>query len=150
MAQLGLLDPWSREPWTAFGELRQEMDELFERFGVLPSALAGRHLTPSVNLYETEEAYILTAEVPGVAPEDLSISLEGSTVTLSGERKAAAEEGASVHRRERPSGPFRRAIDLPVAVDGEKVEAVHRLGVLTLRLPKAPEHRPRQITVQAG
>ncbi len=71
-------------------------------------------------------------------------------MTLSGERKAAPEEGASVHRRERPSGAFRRALDLPVPIDGEKVEAVHRNGVLTLRLPKAPEHRPRQISVKAG
>ena len=78
------------------------------------------------------------------------MSLEGSTVTLRGERKAVSEEGASVHRSERPSGAFRRAIDLPVPIDGEKVEAVHRHGVLTLRLPKAAEHRPRQISVKAG
>ena len=51
---------------------------------------------------------------------------------------------------ESPAGAFRRAIDLPVPIDGEKVEAVHRNGVLTLRLPKAPEHRPRQISVKAG
>ena len=93
---------------------------------------------------------MLTAEVPGVAPEDLSISLEGSTVTLRGERKATHDAEASVHRSERVVGAFQRAIDLPVAIDGDKVEAVHRHGVLTLRLPKAPEHQPRQIHVKAG
>ena len=80
---------------------------------------------------------------------DLAISLEGATVTLRGERKPAGEAGASVHRSERPVGAFRRAFDLPVPIDADKAEAVHRNGVLTLRLPKAPEHRPRQIRVKA-
>jgi len=150
MSQLDLLRPWGQESWGAFGALRREMDELFDRFGTFSPTLAARTAFPAVNLYETEDAYVLTAEVPGIAPEELEISLEGSTVTLRGERKVASAEGASVHRSERPVGAFRRAIDLPVPIDGEKVEAVHRNGVLTLRLPKAPEHRPRQITVKAG
>jgi HSP20 family protein len=150
MTQLDLLRPWSHEPWGGFGALRREMDELFDRFGAFGPVFTARNAFPALNLYETEDAYVVTAEVPGVAPEDLEISLEGSTLTLRGERKVASEEGASVHRSERPSGAFRRAIDLPVPIDADKVEAVHRLGVLTLRLPKAPEHRPRQITVKAG
>jgi HSP20 family protein len=149
MSQLDLLRPWSQESWGGFEALRREMDDLFDRFGTFSPALA-RTAFPSVNLYETDDAYVLTAELPGIAPEDLEVSLEGSTVTLRGERKAVSEEGASVHRSERPSGAFRRAIDLPVPIDGEKVEAVHRHGVLTLRLPKAAEHRPRQISVKAG
>ena len=149
MTQLDLLRPWGQDPWGGFGALRREMDELFDRFGTFSPALA-RGAFPALNLYESEDAYVLTAEIPGIAPEDLEISLEGSTVTLRGERKVASEEGASVHRSERAVGAFRRAIDLPVPIDGEKVEATHRLGVLTLRLPKAPEHRPRQISVKAG
>lgn len=148
MAQLDLLRPWGQHPLGGFGAFRREMDELFDRFGTSSPALGNTF--PALNLYETEDVYVLTAEIPGVAPADLEISLEGSTVTLRGERKVANEDGASVHRSERPSGPFRRAIDLPVPIDGEKVEATHRHGVLTLRLPKAPEHRPRQISVKAG
>lgn len=149
MTQLERLRPWGAESWGGFGALRRELDELFDRFGSVP-ARAAYSAYPAVNLYETDEAYVLTAELPGLAPEDLDISLEGSTVTLSGERKAAPEEGASVHRRERPTGAFRRAFDLPVPIVGDRVEAVHRNGVLTLKLPKAPEHRPRQISVKAG
>jgi HSP20 family protein len=149
MAQLELLRPWSPEPWGGYGALRREMEDLFERFGTLSPALA-QAVFPPVNLYETDDAYVLTAELPGVAPEQLEVSLEGSTITLRGERKPVIEEGASVHRAERPGGTFRRAIDLPVPIDGEKVEAVHRNGVLTLRLPKAPEHRPRQISVKTA
>lgn len=148
MTQLERLRPFGPE-WGSFGSLRRELDELFDRFGGV-GARAAHSAYPAVNLYETDEAYVLTAELPGLAPEDLTISLEGSTVTLSGERKAAAEEGASVHRRERPTGAFRRAFDLPVPIDGDRVEALHKNGVLTLRLPKAPEHRPRQIAVKAG
>lgn len=148
MTQLERLRPFGPD-WGALGALRREFDDLFERFGSAPMRSVYTAY-PAVNLYETDEAYMLVAELPGLAPEDVSISLEGSTVTLAGERKAEPEDGASVHRRERPSGAFRRAFDLPVAIDGERVEAVHRNGVLTLRLPKAPEHRPRQITVKAG
>jgi HSP20 family protein len=150
MSQLDLLRPWGTESPRGFGVLRRELDELFDRFGAFAPLSAASNAFPALNLYETEDAYVLTAEVPGVAPEELEISLERSTVTLRGERKVAHEEGASVHRSERPAGAFRRAIDLPVPIDGEKVEAVHRHGVLTLRLPKAPEHRPRQISVKAG
>jgi HSP20 family protein len=149
MAQLDLLRPWGQDPWGGFGALRREMDDLFDRFGALAPGL-GRGAFPALNLYETDDAFVLTAEIPGIAPEELEISLEGSTVMLRGERKLASEEGASVHRSERTSGAFRRALDLPVPIDGEKVEATHRHGVLTLRLPKAPEHRPRQVAVKAG
>ncbi len=136
MSQLNRLLPFGLEGWPDFG--------------ALTPARTFYSAYPPVNLYETGEAYVLTAELPGIAPEDLEISLEGSTVTLRGERKPTPEEGASVHRRERPSGAFRRAFDLPVPIDGDNVEAVHRNGVLTLRLPKAPEHRPRQISVKAA
>jgi HSP20 family protein len=149
MSQLDLLRPWGQESFRGFEALRREMDDLFDRFGSFSPVLA-RSAFPALNLYETDDAFVLTAELPGIAPEELEVSLEGSTVTLRGERKPVNEEGASVHRTERPAGVFRRAIDLPVPIEGEKVEAVHRNGVLTLRLPKAAEHRPRQISVKAG
>ena len=102
MSQLDLLRPWGQESPRGFGVLRHELDELFDRFGAFAPVLAASNAFPALNLYETEDAYVLTAEVPGVAPEELEISLEGSTVTLRGERKVASEEGASVHRSERP------------------------------------------------
>jgi HSP20 family protein len=151
MTQFDLLRPWGQESWGSFGAVRRELNDLLlERLGAFPSTQAAHGAVPAVNLYETEDTYVLTAEVPGLAPEELEISLEGSTVTLRGERKVSFEEGASVHRSERPAGLFRRAFDLPVPIEADKAEAVHRHGVLTLRLPKAPEHRPRQISVKAG
>jgi HSP20 family protein len=109
-----------------------------------------RGVYPPVNLFETEEGFVLTAELPGVAPESVDVSIEGSTVTLSGERKIeyAASEGTAVHRRERQSGTFRRGFELPTEIDIDAANASHKNGVLTLNLPKSPSSKPRQITIE--
>jgi HSP20 family protein len=129
------------------------MDALLDRFGGGPIAASGPGVFPAVNLYETAEGYVLTAELPGVPPGEIQVSLEGSTVTLQGERRIDYEsEGTNVspHRRERQAGSFRRAFELPATIDADKVEAVHRNGVLLLRLPKTAEAQPRQIAVQTS
>ena len=153
MAQYSVYRPWAAEPWGSFDQLRREMDSLLNRFGGTAAHASGwRGVFPAVNLYETADAYLLTAELPGVEPGDIHVSLEGSTVTLQGERKIeyATESEASLHRRERQAGSFRRAFELPAAIDADQVEATHRNGVLELRLPKTPEHKPRQIAVKAS
>jgi HSP20 family protein len=105
-----------------------------------------------VNLYESEAGYVLTAELPGLASPDFEISVEGNRVTLRGERKVDYPDDGrtSIHRRERPSGIFRRSVELPAPLDPDKAEAVYRNGVLMLRVPKARSHQPRQITVQTS
>ncbi len=153
MAQYSFDRPWAAASWSPFDQLRREMDTVFNRFGGTPARSGDwRGVFPAVNLYETADAYHLTAELPGVEPGEIHVSLEGSTLVLEGERKIdyASREETSLHRRERDSGAFRRAFDLPAAVDADAVEAVHRNGVLTLRLPKTPEAKPRQISVRAS
>jgi len=150
MAYYTLGRPWPARPGGAFEELRRDMDALMRRFGSEEEREA-RGVFPAANLYETADAYVLTAELPGVGSGEIQILLEGTTVTLAGERKIAyADDGASVHRLERQAGTFRRAFELPVAVDAEKADAIHRNGVLLLRLPKAPEHQPRRISVRSA
>ncbi len=109
-----------------------------------------RGVFPPVNLHENEDGYVLTAELPGVAPDQIDVSIEGATVTLSGERKIdyAAGEGVAIHRRERQSGTFRRAFELPTEVDLERAKATHKHGVLTLDLPKTAAVKPRQIEIE--
>jgi HSP20 family protein len=111
-----------------------------------------RGVYPPVNLHEEGDGYVLTAELPGVSPADIDVSIEGSTVTLSGERKIeyAAGEGTAVHRRERQSGTFRRAFELPSEIDLEAAKASHSCGVLTLRLPKSAAAKPRQISIETS
>jgi HSP20 family protein len=150
MAQYSVYQPWAGEPWGSFDALRREMDALLGRFGA--GALAARRgVFPAVNLYETGDTFVLTAELPGMDAKDIQVSVEGTTVTIGGERKIDYGNGdTSSHRLERQSGRFRRAFELPVAVDSAKVEAMHKNGVLMLRLPKTAEHRPRQVSVQGG
>lgn len=133
----------------AFDELRREVDALMNRVATTQSA--GRGVFPPVNLYETPDAFLLTAELPGVPADAIQVSIEGATLTLRGERKIERPaEKQSVHRLERQAGVFRRALELPLPVVADQVEAQVRNGVLTLRLPKTPDAKPRQIAVKAA
>lgn len=148
MAQYSLYRPWAGDPWGGFDDLRREMDALLGRFqGGAPGVRSGAF--PATNLYDTGDTYVLTAEIPGVGPGDIDVSIEGETVAIRGQRNVDHAEG-NVHRLERRSGSFRRAFELPGPVDVDKAEAVHRHGVLMLRLPKSAAHQPRQITVNAS
>lgn len=134
-------------PWPSLAsELR---NALREADGVFQGT---RGVFPPVNLHENEDGFVLTAELPGVAPEDIDVQIEGSTITLSGQRKVdyAAGEGVAVHRRERQSGTFRRAFELPTEIDFDKARATHRHGVLELTLPKSEATKPRQISIETS
>ena len=149
MAAYTVRRPTIRSPWAALmNEMRRDMGSAL---GPVDSVFQGtRGVYPPVNLHETAEGYVLTAELPGVAPEDIDVSIEASTVTLSGERKVeyATSEGTSVHRRERQSGTFRRAFELPSEIDFDSARATHKDGVLTLHLPKSAAAQPRQIAIE--
>ncbi len=137
---------WPSDPFDTLDRMRRDMDAVFQRWG--REALPARgQVHPPVNLYETEDGYVLTAELPGLRHGDLEVSIEGNRVTLRGERKIEYPEDAGLHRRERQAGIFRRVLELPVEVESEKAEATYKHGVLMLRLPKAERHRPRQISV---
>ena len=143
------LPTWS----SAFRELdeaRRDMERLFDTLsGVAGPRAAG--VFPAINVSETGEALLVRAELPGIKPDDLEITVEDNTLTLAGKREMPAEtERVSYHRREREWGSFRRSFSLPNKVDADKVQARYADGILTVELPKAAEARPKQITVQAG
>jgi HSP20 family protein len=127
------------------------MMRAFDRLGTGLGPARGTPFPP-VNLYETAQGYVLTAEVPGVKSEDLEISVEGERVTIGGKREIeyASDGSTSLHRRERQTGVFRRAFNLPEPADPEKTEAICRHGVLMVRIPKAEAHQPRRISVRAS
>jgi HSP20 family protein len=115
-------------------------------------ALGGRSsgVYPPVNIFRKQDATIVRAELPGVRPEDISITVEGHQLTLAGERRPPETPNMAFHRRERPWGKFSRSIVLPEELDTERVEAQFRNGVLTLTLPVAAAAKPRQIAVKAA
>ena len=105
---------------------------------------------PSVDVFEDKESLKIVAELPGLKPEDVKITLENSTLTLRGEKKQVAEEKTErVHRYERSYGSFERSFSLPNTVDADKVAASFENGVLTIILPKAEKAKPREIAVAA-
>jgi HSP20 family protein len=103
---------------------------------------------PPVDIYEDEHAITLKVEVPGIEEKDIDVRLENQTLTLRGERKFEKEEKEeNFHRIERRYGSFTRSFTLPNTVDTENVKAEYANGVLSVRLPKRAEAKPRQIKV---
>jgi len=112
-----------------------------------------RFFVPSLDVVERADAYMITAELPGVDPAGVEISFESNTLTLRGTKepafKAQENEELRVYTAERVSGTFERAVRLPEYVEGDKIEATYELGVLTITVPKAVAARARKIEVKA-
>jgi HSP20 family protein len=102
-----------------------------------------------VNIFSERDGYVIRLEIPGVAPADLHIEGQGRSLTVKGRREPRGPEGASFHRRERDSGEFSRSLQLPDSLDPTRAEASYKDGILTIRVPKREEMKPRQITVKA-
>ncbi|MGA7123777.1 MAG: Hsp20/alpha crystallin family protein [Polyangiaceae bacterium] len=139
----------------AFDQLQRRIDRTFDSWAA-PSPAADRLRRrataswPATNVFETKESFIVKAEVPGLAENDVSVSVEDDALVVRGERKCTAPEGYTAHLRERASVAFTRKLPLPARVDADGVAATLRDGVLTITLPKAKDALPRQVTVKAG
>jgi len=106
---------------------------------------------PCTDISETDEAYVVEVDLPGMTMHDISVRLEDTTVAIAGQRQRAHAGSVKHHARvERPCGTFQRAFTLPTAVQRDAVQATYANGVLTITIPKADAARPRQITVQAA
>ena len=124
----------------------RDFDRLFPGFFAPPAASCGVRV-PSLHLdvEETDEAYLVHAEVPGVAREDLEIKVAGDVLTIAGEKKTTVEEPKL---RERVFGSFERSLELPTPIDVEGVKAESRDGVLIVTLPKASAERVKRIEIE--
>jgi len=118
----------------------------------LLSEPAARPWSPAVDILETENELILKADIPDVDPNNVGIQLENGTLTLKGERKFEQHQNAKggFHRIERSYGAFVRAFSLPDTVDGEKVKADYKNGVLTITLPKKEVAKPKTINISVN
>ena len=149
MANITRFDP--------FGEmvtLRQAMDRLFEDSVVSPLSwrtLNGESTPAPLDVHQTDDEIVVTASLPGLKAEDVDITITGQTLAIRGEFKADEKiERDKYLYRERRYGTFNRQLQLPVRVQGDAATASFEDGVLTLRIPKAEEVKPRQIQVKAA
>jgi HSP20 family protein len=151
MALIHFRSPRSRDSWSDLDRLQRDMMRAFDRLGTGVGPARGTPFPP-VNLYESTDGYVLTAEIPGVKSEDLEVSVEGERVTIGGKRaiEYPTDGTTSLHRRERQSGVFRRTFNLPEPADPEKTEAICRYGILMVRIPKMELAQPRRISVRAS
>jgi len=139
------------DPFRDLVTLREKMNRLFEEAYSARGEerdLVSSSWTPSVDIYETEQELVLTAEVPGIEDKDIEIKVEDSTLTLKGERKFEKEtKEENYHRIERAYGSFYRSFSLPPYIDQEKIEAEHEQGVLKITMPKKLEAKPKTVKV---
>ncbi len=138
-----------RDPFVSFqAEMNQLISDFFRHSdgGDLRSVI-----TPSFDLSETDDAYQIQMDLPGVDPNDIEIEVQDNTVLICGERKCENEqEGKSFHRAERQWGRFCRSAQLPSYVDRDKVDAECRNGILTVTLPKSAESMTHRVPVKTG
>lgn len=132
-----------RQRWTG-----AYTPEFFGGESLGPESLGSRDWLPSVDISELEDSFVLSVDLPGVAKEDISISLENNVLTIQGARDFKSEEGATgYHRIEKAYGQFSRSFSLPSAVQPGRVKANLHQGVLTIEVPKSEAARPRKIAI---
>jgi HSP20 family protein len=142
------------EPARELGAIQNEMNRLFNTFFETPAPGNGgtlRRWIPAMDLVETENEFVLRADLPGLSENDVKIELEDNTLTVSGERRAEHEERKEgYYRIERSSGAFARSLTLPEGVDAEAVRASFDKGVLEVRIPKPEERKPKMVAISVG
>jgi HSP20 family protein len=142
------------EPVRELGTIQNEMNRLFNTFFETPApgnSGSLRRWVPAMDLVETENDFILRADLPGLTEDDVKIELEDNLLTISGERKTEHEERKEgYYRIERASGSFSRSLTLPEGVDAEAVKASFDHGVLEVRVPKPEARKPHKVSISVG
>src|SRR5437763_14266997 len=143
------------EPVRELNSLQQEMNRLFSTFFDTPTGGNGgavaRRWIPAMDLVETDDHYVLTADLPGLTEGDINLEFEGDVLTLSGERTSEhSERKEGFYRLERASGAFSRSLTLPEGIDPDSIQARLDEGVLEVRVPKREQRKPRRVAISVG
>lgn len=134
-------------PWQELDQIHQEMSRLFGR---RQTGSKRQTQFPAVNVWADDSSLVLTAEIPGMDPEQIDVTVHRKSITLSGKRALGeVKDGETVYRQERFSDTFSRMLELPIEVDPQSAEADYQKGVLTLRLSRPVAHQPQKVTVKA-
>ena len=137
---------WQGDPWSDFRDFERAMNQVFG--DLYPT----RTEYPPINIWRGKDDIVITAELPGLTPDDLDISVHENMLTLRcslKEQEQQAREGQTYHRRECARTGFSRSVRLPFDVDGDKVQAQIQNGVLKLTLPQSEASKPKKIEVKA-
>ncbi|MCX8048910.1 MAG: Hsp20/alpha crystallin family protein [Methylohalobius sp.] len=149
---MALLTPY--EPWSLLDRFEREMERSLESMRRLirpEEETAAAVWAPSIDIKEEADRYVVQADLPGVKPEDIEVTLQNGVLTIKGERQTEAKEEKENYRRiERFYGSFFRRFTLPETVEEEKIEANYDKGVLTISIPKKPEVQPKKISVKVA
>lgn len=140
------------EPWSLLNQLSSELTRLHE--GQLESgdgsALATADWIPAVDIREEEQRYVIHADLPGVDPSDIDVSMENGVLTIQGRRHSESSEAGQGYKRvERSQGTFYRRFNLPDTADAERISASSKHGVLEVTIPKQEKLQPRRIKVES-
>ena len=142
------------EPLRELSSLQNEMNRLFNTVVDAPGGNAGapmRRWVPAMDLVESEDQFVLRADLPGMKQEDVSIEFEDNVLTISGERRFEHQEEREGYQRvERAFGAFSRTLTVPKGIDPEAISAGFENGVLEVRIPKPEESKPRRISIGVG
>jgi HSP20 family protein len=144
------------EPAREMHSLQSEMNRLFNNFfepttGGNGGNVAFRRWSPAMDLVETDDHYVLKADLPGVSEGDVKIELEDNVLTVSGERKSSDEDSKQgYYRVERSYGAFSRTLTLPEGVDAGSIDATFDRGVLEVKIPKPEQRKPRKVEISVG
>jgi HSP20 family protein len=142
------------EPVRELNTIQNEMNRLFNTFfegGPGNGGAQLRRWLPAMDLVETQDDFVLRADLPGLNESDVKIELEDNVLTISGERKSEHEDRREgYYRVERSFGAFQRSLTLPEGVDPEAINANFDKGVLEVRIPKPEQRKPRKVTISAG
>ena len=136
------------EPWSLLRRFQDDMSRVLEDGEFDASRLATTQWTPSVDIKEEEDRYVIVADVPGVDPKDIEVTMEDGVLSVKGERvKESSDEAKGYHRVERVHGSFHRRFSLPESANPEGITATGRNGVLEVTIPKQAKLQPRRIEV---
>jgi HSP20 family protein len=134
------------DPFDALVQFQQSLDA-FRASGWLNAGPSAGGSYPPLNVFRKGDDIIILTEVPGVRKDDLEIQVKGNTIRIAGRKAVQYGEGVSLHRRERTSGTFDRALTVPVEIDAERVRAECRDGILALYLTRAEHDKPKSIAI---
>lgn len=137
------------EPWSLHRDLLNQFNQYFERASGDASSGATADWAPAVDIEEYADKFVLYADVPGVNPSTIELTLENGVLTVSGSREQRVEQaGVERSRSERPAGRFHRRFALPDTVDSDSVSASNKNGVLEIVIPKRAQAQARKIAVK--